>query len=280
MNKGNFPANLVSVDWLSNNLSHPNLIVLDATIAKAGNTKSETNLHCIPGALFFDLKYKFADTSSIFPNSLPTKTQFELEAQRLGINNNSIIVVYDNKGVYSSARVWWLFKAMGHQNVMVLNGGLPEWNNKKFKTNTTYSTLETPGNFKATYNPDYFVNFDTVLNASILKSPLILDARSEGRFKGTSPEPRKELKSGHIPNSKNLPFTTLFEENCFKPKSQLTAIYNQLIPNNDTATIFSCGSGITACILVLGADLCGYKNLTVYDGSWTEYATLTSNTKS
>lgn len=267
---------IVTANWLFEQGFNPNLIIFDATIPKAGEAQTDIENQIIPGALFFDIKNNFSDTASIFPNTLPSTKQFEVKARELGVNQNSIIVIYDNKGVYSSARVWWMFKSMGHSNVKVLDGGFPEWKKQNHPIASTYSKPNHKGDFKANFNSEYFVNFDSILNASIQRKPIIIDARSEGRFKGTSPEPRKGLRGGHISNSTNLPFTTLFQNGILKNEAALTIIFSKFIDSKETPTIFSCGSGITACILALGAELAGFKHLSVYDGSWTEYATLTS----
>ena len=261
---------LVSVDWLNNNKDASNLIVLDATINKVIDLNSERILQ----ARFFDIKKKFSDVSAPFPSTLPSKEQFLTEAQNLGINNDSCIVVYDDKGVYSSARVWWLFKVFGFNNVAVLDGGLPEWKLKELSVESYRDETYQRGNIEIGFNSELMTNFEG-LN-QFIKDPnvLIVDARSEARFKCLVDEPREGLRRGTIPNSKNLPFTDLFEGYIFKPITQLSEIFSNLGIENRTL-LFSCGSGITACVVALAATLCDYKDLIVYDGSWTEYGSLT-----
>ncbi len=267
---------IVSVDWLHKNLEASNLIILDATIKKVSDNEdiSESKFQ-IPSVRFFDLKYKFSDTSAEFPNTFPSIEQFTLEAQKLGINKDSAIVVYDDKGIYSSARAWLLFKAFGHNNVAVLNGGFPEWQNANYKVEEKHNYKDRTGNFAATLQPKYFKFFDDITKASIDKCFTILDARSEQRFKGLVAEPRKGLRSGIIPNSINLPYTKLQNGNCLKPKAELKTIFGTLV-KPDQHLVFSCGSGITACILAFAAEIADYKNISVYDGSWTEYGSLTT----
>ena len=270
MKTTNIHSPLVSVNWLHANKDAKNLIVLDATINKVINSSSER----IPKARFFDIKQKFSDTSAPFPSTLPSKEQFQEEAQNLGINNDSCIVVYDDKGMYSSARVWWLFKVFGFKNVAVLDGGLPEWKLKDFPVEHYKDERYSKGNIEVHFNPKLMVNFDGINLCSTNKNTLILDARSEERFKCLVDEPRAGLRRGTIPNSENLPYTELFEGNTFKSMTQLSIIFSNLEVGNRTL-VFSCGSGITACILALAATLCNYKELKVYDGSWTEYGSLT-----
>ena len=266
---------LVSVEWLNNHLDASNLIVLDATMNKINALKGDSINIQIPKARFFDIKNTYSNVSDPFPNAVPSENQFTKEAQKLGINQNSAIVVYDENGIYSSARVWWLFKAFGHNNVAVLNGGLPEWIKDKYSTEEKKENLFEKGNFVANYKPEYFKFLKDIRESLNDKSKLILDARSKDRFKGLVDEPREGLRSGNIPNSKNLPYTDLIHENKFKSKEELITLFNKLDDSNNDL-IFSCGSGITACILALGADIAGRDKLTVYDGSWTEYGSLTN----
>ncbi len=264
---------LVSVEWLHSNLNSENLVILDASIKKVvGGDDSKSEVQ-IPNTRFFDLKEAFSDTSAPFPTTFPSEQQFTNSAQILGINKDSAIVVYDDQGIYSSARVWWLFKAMGHENVAVLNGGLPQWINSGFETESKILNKPDLGNFEAHYKPELMKYFDDVKKASSEKSYIIIDARSEARFKSLEAEPRKGLRSGTIPNSVNLPFEDLLDKNQLKSKEVIEAKFMKLA-KKDEPLIFSCGSGITACVLALGAEILGYKNISVYDGSWTEWGSL------
>ena len=263
-------TSLVSGKWLKTNLEASNLIVLDATINKVINKTSER----IPNARFFDIKKKFSDVNAIFPSTLPSTVQFQTEARALGINQDSLIVVYDDKGIYSSARVWWLFKTFGFDNVAVLDGGLPEWESSGFKVEAYTEQVYPKGDFEAIYNSKLMTNFKGVNTYSRESKTLIIDARSDTRFKCLVDEPREGLRRGTIPNSVNMPYTAILNGNIMKSKAELSTIFNTLVEDN-TKLVFSCGSGITACILALAATICDYKNLVVYDGSWTEYGTLT-----
>ena len=265
------PSSLVSVDWLSNNLEAQNLIVLDATITKvASKSKFKNEKVSIKNAIFFDIKNQFSDKTSRFPNTVLDVTSFEKEAQNLGINNNSCIVVYDDYGIYSSPRVWWLFQLMGFTNIAVLDGGLLKWKEQNNPTEKPRENLLKEGNFKADYKPNKIVFTKDVLENIKSKEYVVIDARSKGRFYATEPEPRKEIKGGRIPNSLSLPYSEIIENDIFKSKEDLKKIYKNLNPDNQPI-IFSCGSGITASVLALGAAVANFNDTAVYDGSWTEW---------
>ena len=266
----NIESPLVSVEWLNNNADASNLIVLDATINKVIDKSSFR----IPNARFFNIKQKFSDVSAPFPSTLPSKEQFQQEARALGINNDSIVIVYDDKGIYSSARVWWLFKTFGFKNVAVLDGGLPEWQNQDFEVENYTNETYIQGDFVAEYHPNLMTDFKGIKAFSTDSRTLIVDARSEARFKCLVDEPRAGLRRGTIPKSRNLPYTSLLTGYKLRSKEELSIIFNNLVEEKPNV-VFSCGSGITACVLALAATLCNYNNLIVYDGSWTEYGSLT-----
>lgn len=262
-------SSAVSVDWLHDHLNANNLVILDGTINKVFDTKHNQ----IPNARFFDIRNKFSNTSDPFPSAFPSQNQFEIEARNLGINNDSAIIVYDDKGIYSSARVWWLFKAFGYHNIAVLDGGFPQWLKSNYKTEPMSVYKGEKGNFSAKLQPEFMKFFNDVKNASKNKTHTIVDARSSGRFNSNEAEPREGLRMGNIPNSVNLPFTDLMETGVLKSKKDLAKAF-YMVANKNEDIIFSCGSGLTACILALGAEISGYKNISVYDGSWTEWGTL------
>lgn len=267
----NLTSPIVSVKWLKNHINEENLIVLDGTINKVFDALLEQ----IPNARFFDIKKKFSDVSNPFPSAFPSTEQFQNEARQLGINNTSAIVVYDDKGIYSSARVWWLFKAFGFTNIAVLNGGFPAWKNAGFNTETMQNYKGHSGNFVAKLQPHFMRFFNDIEKASKNETHKIIDARSTGRFNCIEPEPRAGLRMGTIPNSVNLPFSNLLTNGILKSKKELAKAF-YMVAEKDDPIIFSCGSGITACVLALGAEISGYKNISVYDGSWTEYGSLTT----
>ncbi len=265
---------LVNSQWLFENLNHPDLVVLDASAKKVTENQDKTIENTqIKGARFFDLKNKFSDKIADLPNTFTSVTQFESEAQKLGINNNSLIVVYDNLGIYSAPRVWWMLQTMGHQNVAVLDGGLPEWVKHKFPTEEKTSQQYRLGNFKAVFNSEHVKDYNFIKANLNNINKLVIDARSKGRFDGKAPEPREGLRSGSIPNSSNIPFGDVLENGKYKSKEELTKIFSSLNTENKEL-IYSCGSGLTACILLLASEIVLPNKTSVYDGSWTEWAQI------
>lgn len=264
-------STIVSCDWLQKNLDSERLIILNTSIKTDGFGLDD----CIPNSRYFDLKGKFTDSKARFPNTIPSKEQFEAEARSLGINNNSTLVVYDDKGIYWSARVWWLFKTFGLENIAVLDGGLPEWKKNNYKIVPLADNHWNSGNFSAAYDASKMLYFNEMLKASTNDKVKIIDARSEERFKCLISEPRIGLRGGTIPSSENLPYTNVLNSNCLKSKDELITIFNTFTME-EKSLIFYCGSGITACILALAAEISECKQIAVYDGSWTEYGTLTT----
>ena len=273
MDISKFKEPIVSVTWLQENIENPNLVILDASIPKAGQTEDSLTDEMIEGARFIDLKTRWAKSGDVFPNTMLEPIPFQEAARQLGINNDSIIIAYDEHGIYSSARAWYMFKAMGHQNIAVLDGGLPAWSAENLPTQAKNSYEGEPGNFTSTFSASYFKNYPEVLEQLDDPGKLVLDARANDRFLGLTAEPRKSLRSGHIPNSENLPFGDLENKGKMKSKEELEALFSAVV-KNDQELIFSCGSGITACVLALGAEMTGRKNISVYDGSWTEWGSL------
>ncbi len=265
-------SNVVSVQWLKDNLEDKNLIILDATIPKITSKSEATEFEAIPNALFFDIKMKFSNICAPFPNTIPSQVQFQESAQELGVNSNTKIVIYDALGIYSSPRAFWLFKTFGFKNVFVLNGGLPEWKKQGFKTVAAYNKVASKGNFRAIYQPNKNVFIESISKILDDKSFTIVDARATARFNCEVPEPRSGLRSGTIPNSISLPYQKVLENGLLKSKHQLKNLFLELTKNKKL--VFSCGSGITASILYLAAAEIGYVHTSIYDGSWTEYGTL------
>ncbi len=261
---------LVSITWLEERILDPNVIVLNATLPKLGQPLSEeAKTKSIPFSFDFDLKNIFKDLDASLPNTVPSPEHFSKEVQKLGVNNESTIIIYDHHGIYSSARAWWLFKVMGHQNVAVLDGGYPAWNKMHFPIDNKKAYDGPQGNFKANYQSHLISNADYVLKSLKQSDISILDARSEGRFNGTAPEPRAHLRGGHIPGSGNLPIAKIIKDGKMLPTSELKEIYGSF--DLKEKLILSCGSGITACVIALGAEMAGHQNKSVYDGSWTEW---------
>ena len=265
---------LVSVSWLSQNLNAPNLVVLDVSLeSNIANIKVEFPGIQIKGARYFDLKRNFSDLESRLPNTLPNPKYFSLACRNLGINNNSIIVVYDNIGIYASPRVWWIFKSMGHKNIAVLDGGLPSWKNKNYPTESIQNRVVPEGNFKAIFNLNLQKKAFQILENIVSKEAILVDARSNERFCGLIPETRKNLKSGHIPHAINLPFLEVLRDGKFLSPNEISTIFKKL-KIDKRPKIFTCGSGLTACILILASTLISEDNHFLYDGSWSEWGQL------
>lgn len=259
---------IVSAAWLYDHLNDSDLIILEARLEQnQSNLENQNPSLQIKGARLFDIKNNFSDTSNPLPNTFPSEEQFTVESQKLGISKNSTIIIYDTLGIYSSPRTWWMFKAMGHSNVFVLDGGLPEWIKEGFPTENQNQTNYPKGNFEAKFQPELIKNKEQILENITTKGAVLIDARSADRFYATLEEPRAGLRSGHIPNSVNVPFTELQRDGKFKTAEELKEILNL----SDKPLFFTCGSGITACIVLLAAELISDSPKAVYDGSWTEW---------
>jgi len=267
-------SQIVSVDWLKENLQKEEIVILDASPKSTANkTFSEFHHLTIPSSRLFQIKEKFTDQESEFPNTVPTQEQFQIECRKLGININSEIIVFDNLGVYSSPRVWWLFKMMGHENVKVLDGGLPEWISKGYETVevANHDQQYEEGDFSADKQNNLVLTYEDICKNRKTKEYQVVDARSSGRFNGTAEEPRKTLQSGKIPNSINIPYQSVLDNGKFKSPEELREIFSEA-NQSGADLVFSCGSGMTACIIMLASQIASYESRILFDGSWTEYA--------
>ncbi|CAL2092378.1 thiosulfate/3-mercaptopyruvate sulfurtransferase [Tenacibaculum sp. 190524A05c] len=271
--KLNISSPVVTVEWLHKNIDAENLVLLDATIKKVGSSEESSEKVQISGAINFDLKGVFLNKEGEFPNTVPTSEHFENEVQNLGINNDSCVIIYDDLGVYSSPRAWFLFRLFGITNVAVLNGGLPKWKDNGYKVVPPNEMNLNKGNFKIKEISGKVVDFNVVSENINSQEFCVADARSNDRFLAKVPEPRKDLKGGHIPNSLSLPYTEVQHNGEMKSQDELQEIFNS-INTNSKNYIFTCGSGITACILALALEITGNTNYSVYDGSWTEWASI------
>ena len=265
---------LVDADWLAGNLNAPNISVVDGswhlpTVHRNASAEFES-MH-IPGAVFFDID-RIADRGSSLPHMIPSTAQFSNQVGALGINNDDHVVAYDATGIGSAARVWWMFRLFGHKHVSVLNGGLPAW---RRSGGPTESKIQTPivTHFSARLNECLLRTIDELRQNVKSNLEQVLDARSHGRFTGKEPEPRSGLRSGHIPNSLNLPFLNLYdsETHLMKPDQELIELFSRAGLKESKTVVTSCGSGITACNLALALHLIGRTDVAIYDGSWSEW---------
>ncbi|WP_114903929.1 sulfurtransferase [Kordia sp. SMS9] len=264
---------IVSVDWLQEHVHATNLIVLNGTIPKVVGDTAQQETQQIPNARFFDIKKVFSVLNAPFPNTMISVEAFTEKAQKLGINQDSAIVVYDELGMYAAPRVWYMFKSMGFDNIAVLDGGFPAWRAAKYPVEAKIPFEGKRGDFQGKDQLYLFKNYPEMLQTVANDATIILDARSEARFTGNVPEPRAGLRSGTIPTSKNLPYTEVLHKNSFKSKEELQTIFSAF-NTKKTPFTFTCGSGITACILALAADIADYTSYYVYDGSWTEWGSV------
>lgn len=267
-------SNLVSVDWLKSRRGDTNLVVLDASVPPVVpgfvSVNADAPLKVIPGARRFDYDQQICKPNSSLPHMMPDAELFQSEVRKLGANKDSLVVVYDDVGIYASPRAWWMLKAMGHDQVKVLDGGLPAWIDAGLEVDSDYAADVPVGDFVANERPDYFCDFEVVLAALEDADTDILDARSEGRFYGRDPEPRPGIRGGHMPGAKNLPCVQVLDGQFLKNAAELRQLLGQQLDPEKTL-ITSCGSGVTACILTLAAAEAGYPKLAVYDGSWVEW---------
>lgn len=251
--------------------------IVDGTFVLPTSSECPYQSFCnerIDGAVFFDIN-QIADKNTSLPHMLPSAPEFEHAVSNLGISNNDLIVVYGQSGmVMGPARVWWMFKTFGHTNVCVLNGGLPAWKSLGYELNTTPNNPPEKTEFKAATNPKLVCDLQTIQNATQgINTASILDARPENRFNGSTPEPRSELRKGHMPTSKNLPCVNLIDtqNGRLKSKEEIRAILKELGHQQGTSIITTCGSGVTACMIMLALYNVGISNASVYDGSWSEW---------
>ncbi len=249
--------------------------ILDATfyLPDSGlNAEEEYKKKHIPGAVFFDIN-KVADPNNSLPHMIPQKDLFSKMMQNLGLNNEDEIVIYDNSSFLSSARAWFLFRYFGHDKVSIMQGGLENWKNSGGNISEENVVIK-KGNYTAKdEKKDLVVNLDQMIIATQNKEKIILDARSKQRFLGEAKEPRPNLPSGHIPNSKSLPSSILINKNGYlKSKDEIKKILDDINVNPNDKIIATCGSGVSACVISIALYCLGKKNVPIYDGSWTEWA--------
>jgi thiosulfate/3-mercaptopyruvate sulfurtransferase len=271
------PEALVSTQWLADHLNDADLCVVDATYYFVGQKKGiddYTNRH-IPGAVFWDLA-AIADMNSTLGVMLPPPDQFAAAMTGFGISNATRVVVYDATALIGAARVWWHLRAMGHDQVSVLDGGLTKWLSEGRPTESGPPTRKAAaGRFTPKPRPELVRDFDAMLKNLTSRNDLVVDARAAGRFKGLEPETRPGSRPGHIPASVNVAYGQILqgEHKTFAPGDEIAAKFKASGADPDGKIAVSCGSGISAPVLALGLYLLGNKNVAVYDGSWNEWGT-------
>jgi thiosulfate/3-mercaptopyruvate sulfurtransferase len=269
---------LVSTDWLAEHLGESGLVVLDGSwhMPDAGrDPKAEYAQGHIPGAVFFDID-GVSDHASDLPHMLPAASDFATAARRLGVEPNSTVVVYDSLGIFSAPRVWWSFRTMGHDRVLVLDGGLRKWLAEGHPVEAGWREAA-HGEFKAHFRPELVRDFGAVRGALDSGAAQLVDARSAARFRGEAPEPRYGVREGHMPGALNAPWSGLVaEDGTLKPPDALRAAFDAAGVDLTRPIVTTCGSGISAAILALALAALGREDVPVYDGSWSEWGASSS----
>ena len=265
---------VVSTAWLDENLTAPDLRIIDASyyLAHEGlNPREEYERHHIPGAVFFDID-EIAESDSELPHMLPSPQKFSSRVRKLGLGDGLRFVVYDQRGVWSAPRVWWTFRYFGHRDVAILDGGLPKWMDEGRPVD---EDAPRPKERHFTARMDSFMLRDKEQIQANLTShrEQVLDARPAARFNGEASEPRQGLRRGHIPLSLNLPSSRLMDDEgrCLRSPDALRSLFEEAGVSFAKPVVTTCESGITAAILALGLELAGHKDVALYDGSWAEW---------
>jgi thiosulfate/3-mercaptopyruvate sulfurtransferase len=267
------PKTLVSTDWLASHMRDPDLRILDASMYMPGSdrdAKAEYAEGHIPGARFFDID-DISDSRSDLPHMAPPIEKFMSRLRAMGVGDGHQVVVYDGAGLFSAARVWWLFKLMGQNDVAVLDGGLPKWVAEGRELEDMPPIIR-DRHMTVRRQAHLVKDVTQVSAASKLRDQEIIDARSPGRFRGEEPEPRPGMRGGHIPGSKNVHYASLLNANqTMKSPDETRAIFEAAGVDLSKPAITTCGSGVTAAILSLAMARMGKDDHSLYDGSWSEW---------
>jgi len=264
---------LVSTAWLAEHLDAPDVRVVDGSWhmpASKRDPRAEYEAAHIPGAVFFDID-EISDETSNLPHMLPSPIKFASRVKKLGLGDGSKIVVYDTSGILPAARVWWEFRAMGHEDVVVLDGGLPKWIAEGRPVDDLAVTPQ-ERHFTPRFQADIVRSIDQMKANLDTRKEQVIDARAAGRFEGRDPEPRAGLRGGHIPGSRNIPLSALLaSDGTMLPADKLTDVFQTAGVDIDKPIATTCGSGITAAVVSLALARLGRPRSAVYDGSWTEW---------
>ena len=267
------PKTLVSTDWLAAHLKDPDLRILDATWFMPGSdrdAKAEFEAAHIPNARYFDID-DVSDHRSDLPHMAPPVEKFMSRVRALGVGDGHQVVVYDTHGLFSAARVWWLFRLMGQDNIAVLDGGMKKWQAEGRPVDAEPPVIR-DRHMTVQRQPQRVKDVTQVSSASKLGDYVIIDARGAERFQGAVPEPREGIRSGHIPGSRNVPFSTLLNaDGTLKSIDDTRAIFEAAGVDLTKPVITTCGSGVTAAILSLSLERLGKTDHSLYDGSWSEW---------
>ena len=267
------PKILVSTDWLAAHLNDPDLRILDASyyLKNMGRDgRAEYDAAHIPGARYFDID-DVSDARSDLPHMVPPTEKFISRMRAMGVGDGHQVVVYDGAGLFSAARVWWLFRLMGKTDIAVLDGGFKKWQ-AEGRPVEDMPPIMRDRHITVSRQNHLVRDVTQVAAASKLLDHEIVDARSAERFRGEAPEPREGLRAGHIPNSRNVPYPTLLNtDGTMKEAAEIKSVFENAGVDLNKPIITTCGSGVTAAILSLALARIGHDNNSVYDGSWSEW---------
>lgn len=267
------PTNLVSTNWLHENLSAPDIAVIDGSWylpAQKRDGKAEYLARHIPGAVHFDIE-EISDHSSSLPHMMPQPEQFARQMGELGVGDGMRIIVYDGAGLFSAPRVWWMLRVFGARHVRILDGGLPKWLSEGRPVETG-PVKRPPAKFSARFDPKVVADTSRVREALETGAAQVVDARSAERFTGDAPEIRPGIQSGHMPGALNAPSASFLEKGRLKDPEGLAKVLEEAGVERGRPVITSCGSGVSAAIISLALDELGRPAEALYDGSWTEWA--------
>ncbi len=270
---------LVSTAWLEAHLSDSDLVVIEATMNQILGRDEITYASpmFIPRTRRVNIDTELSDTDSLQVHAFPTVEQFNAFTHKQGITPTSTVVIYDNQGVYCAPRAWWIFKAMGFEQVFILDGGLPQWLAEKRPVVAECDAFEAVADhFRGTFAQDKVTTIAGMQDNLVSACAVVIDARSSARFSGEAAEPRPGMRSGHIPNSKNLPFAEVFNGHVYRSSEALQKRFSALGCEPSERLVFTCGSGITACIIMVAAIIAGFESVSLYDGSWSEWGSTES----
>ncbi len=264
---------IVSTEWLAPRLGQSAIAIIDATwfMPDAGrDAAAEFAAGHIPGAVFFDID-EISDHASGLPHMLSPPQDFAMAARRLGVRRDSIVIVYDAHGLFSAPRAWWNFRAMGHVETFVLDGGLPKWIAEGRPLESGWP-VPAHGDFKAHPDPSMVRDLEQVRSALDANGAQVVDARSPERFAGAAPEPRAGLRAGHMPGAKNLPWSRVVApDGALADLAKLHDAFEKAGVDLAAPIITTCGSGVSASVLALALARIGRMDAAVYDGSWSEW---------
>ncbi|MEN4565919.1 3-mercaptopyruvate sulfurtransferase [Pantoea agglomerans] len=264
----------VSADWLQEHYNDERLQVLDARLLPPGmeavrDIQAEYLAGHLPDAPYFDIE-ALSDHTSPYPHMLPRAESFAVAMRELGISSDKHLVVYDEGNLFSAPRAWWMLKTFGVAQVSILAGGLQGWKEAGFALATGEVNLP-EGEFEAHADESRVKRLTDVLLISHEGGAQIIDARPANRFNAEVDEPRPGLHRGHIPNSLNVPWNSLVEQGKLKPEAELQTLFADAGVDITQPVVASCGSGVTAVVVILALTALGARDVTLYDGSWGEW---------